>query len=114
VRKSLRNVKLISIGVGQLKSLPLAVGPRTGSDVDYDVPDFASHATHQLRLAVWLALIVHTPHRSLAGREGYAVLRIISLKPISSKLLDAKGAREKTTVVAHRLQLYEPGIRERC
>jgi hypothetical protein len=53
---------------------------------------------------------MHASHGSSAGRERNAVLRVVSLKPVSRELLNAKGASEETTGVEHWLYMNEPGI----
>ena len=64
--------------------------------------------------AVRSALIMHASQRSPMGGVRDAVLRIVGLKPVGRKLINAERASEKASIVARRLQLNKPSVTERC
>ena len=59
VGEPLRDVELMPVHARKLKFLAVAISRGSGPDVDDDVPNGSFSATHQLRFAVRIALIVH-------------------------------------------------------
>lgn len=113
MREALWDIKLATIGVREFERLPASVRRRARPDVDDHIPDGALETTHQLHLAVRLVLIVHAPHGAPTSGEGYAVLRIAGLEPVSRKLLYAESARKEAAAVTPMLQVNQPSALER-
>ena len=59
MRETLWNIKLPTVDLRQFERLPASVCWRPLPDVDDHIPDCSPNATHKLRFAVRLSLIMH-------------------------------------------------------
>ena len=83
----------------QLDSLPLAIGRRTATDIEYDVEHSSSGAANQLCFESGLRLVVHPAYGAFLDTETHVRLNWPELDSVIRELLGAPSAKKMAAVI---------------